>query len=190
MFYFKKSFTTLVKLFFIALSIPTLCSAAIFNEDTGHYYEIVSSGESGAWINAEFNARALGGNLVTINDKEEEAWLRSTFGTDEKFWIGYTDAVTEGTWEWSSGETSSYSDWQAGEPNNSSTGGLDFGEDFAVLNWYSEGKWNDWTILRPDRATIGRFDGIAEFPVPIPTALLLFGSALLSLLGIRRRGKM
>ncbi len=188
MFYFINDFVHSVLVVFLFLGVPGICTAAIFNEDTGHYYEIVSSGESGAWINAEYNARALGGNLVTINNKKEEEWLRSTFGSD-KYWIGFTDVRTEGTWEWSSGEGVTYENWAAGEPNNlPSSGALDFGEDFAVLNWNSTtGGWNDWTILRPDRETIGRFDGIAEFPVPIPAAFLLFGSALVGLLGVKGR---
>jgi hypothetical protein len=186
---FFKSLTNPVQLILILLGMPVLCTAAIFNEDTGHFYEIVSSGESGAWINAEFNARALGGNLVTINDKKEEDWLRSTFGTD-KYWIGFTDAGTEGKWEWTSGETVTYTNWRVGEPNNSSTtGATDFGEDFAVLNWGLTGEWNDWTILRPDRVRIGSFEGIAEFPVPIPASLFLFGSALISLIRVKRHGQ-
>ena len=34
------------------------------------------------WAAAQANAKALGGNLVTINDAAENAWLVNTFRSD------------------------------------------------------------------------------------------------------------
>ncbi len=54
-----------------------------------------------------------GGNLVTIDDAAENAWLLSTFaqGTSDGIWIGYNDATTEGTYVWESGEVTGYNNF-------------------------------------------------------------------------------
>ena len=65
--------------------------------------------EGPTWQEAEANAVALGGHLVTINDAEENEWINNTFGRYATFdnglglMIGYTDQVEEGSWEWASG---------------------------------------------------------------------------------------
>ena len=33
--------------------------------------------------------------------------------------IGYTDELVEGSWGWTDGATSTYTNWSSGEPNNS-----------------------------------------------------------------------
>lgn len=153
----------------------------------GHCYELVSSGENGSWANAELAANALGGNLVTINDAAEEAWLRSAFSTRTRFWIGFTDEAVEGTWAWSSGEAVSYTNWDDGEANNmASSDGT--GEDYAVLNWNpNDGGWNDWHHLRPDYGS-SNLQGIAEYAcaVPAPGAFILAGLGS-GLVGYMRR---
>jgi hypothetical protein len=160
---------------------------SVFNSTTGHWYELVSSGTNGAWSNAENNALALGGHLVTINDEAEETWLRATFGSDIRYWIGFTDSAVEGTWVWASGEAVTYTNWAPGEPNDSMPPPI--GEDFAVLNWDSStGAWNDWDHQRPDYYYI---QGIAEV-IPEPTTFVVW--SLLASLGIaagwcRRRRK-
>jgi hypothetical protein len=165
--------------------------AAIYNPATGNWYDLVSSGADGSWANAEGNAVSLGGHLVTINDVAEEGWLRSTFGQTTRFWIGFTDTATEGTWVWSSGESVSYVNWDSGEPNNATPPAI--GEDYAVLNWNSSnGAWNDWDHQRSDYRSI---DGIAEFSrnpnIPEPSTCVIW--ALLTAVGMttrrrRRRG--
>ncbi|MFM7440503.1 MAG: Calx-beta domain-containing protein, partial [Snowella sp.] len=89
------------------------------------------------WTDAQAQAQSMGGNLVTINDATENQFLVNTFG-GEWFWIGYTDQAEEGLWQWISGESSSYTNWWIGEPNNA------YGdEDYAVTNWGHLGIWND-----------------------------------------------
>ncbi len=164
--------------------------ALIYNPSTGNSYALVDSGQSGAWVNAEANAVALGGHLVTINDALEEAWLRETFGRDIRLWIGFNDAAAEGAWVWSSGQTPGYSNWNEGEPNNSTE--PEYGEDYAVLNWnYDTGAWNDWDHMRGDYQHI---QGIAEIPggdgVPDGGATAgLLGLGFLALAGLKRARK-
>jgi hypothetical protein len=181
----KKIFLTICSVAFLLGMLNIAQGAPIYNPGTGHWYDIVSSGANGAWINAELNAQAMGGHLVTINDAAEEAWLRAIFGEQTRYWIGFNDAAVEGTWVWSSGEPVTYVNWWAGEPNNMpSTDGT--GEDYAVLNWGASGEWNDWNHTRPD---YGRpyLDGIAEV-IPAPGAILL-GSIGLGFVGWLRRRK-
>jgi hypothetical protein len=59
-----------------------------------------------------------GRNLVTINDAAENQFLVNAFGGNELFWIGFTDAVQEGNWQWINGEPVTYTNWASGEPNN------------------------------------------------------------------------
>ncbi len=90
-----------------------------------------------SWLDAQSQAQALGGNLVTINDIEEQQWINQTFGTRLRgFWLGLTDKDEEGNWKWISSEPVTYKNWYPGEPNNG--GG---NEDYA-LTWHG-GSWND-----------------------------------------------
>jgi hypothetical protein len=97
----------------------------------GHLYMLTSAPKS--WDAAQREARRLGGNLVTVNDALESAWLVKTFAPSyagkraEVLWIGLTDRVTEGIWKWVSGEPVTFTNWGGIEPNNF----LD--EDYALL---------------------------------------------------------
>jgi Ca2+-binding RTX toxin-like protein len=92
----------------------------------------------GTWEQAQAQAQSLGGNLVTINNVDEQNWLVSTFGGTERLWTGLTDKVTEGQFKWASGETSTYTNWFPGEPNNAGD------EDYVGMNFGGAGKWNDY----------------------------------------------
>ena len=62
------------------------------NPATGHSYaQIVDL----TFDLAEADALALGGHLVTINDRAEQDWLSATF-TQSNLLIGLTDRATEG----------------------------------------------------------------------------------------------
>ena len=91
--------------------------------------------EGPTWEEAEANAVALGGHLVTINDAEENEWVYNTFGTGK--WIGLSDKENEGTFKWSSGEDFTFASWAPGEPTNS--GDI---QDYVWIQ-YEPGLWDD-----------------------------------------------
>ncbi|MFX0185840.1 MAG: C-type lectin domain-containing protein [Candidatus Hodarchaeota archaeon] len=100
----------------------------------GHVYQVITSSKT--WIEAKVDCEAQGGYLVTITNKEENDFLRNLIEPDTG-WIGLTDERTEGDWQWVTGETVTYLNWDPGpeEPN----GGTN--ENYAQM--YGEGVWND-----------------------------------------------
>jgi len=109
--------------------------------DVEHYggdpYMFCDSTKS--WSSAESYCDGYDYHFVTIDDATEDAWLDTTADSysTQKWWIGYNDVSTEGTWVWSDGSSSSYTNWHSGEPNNSGN------EDCGQLNRYTDGSWND-----------------------------------------------
>ncbi len=96
---------------------------------------------STTWPLAEAFAQQFGGHLVSINSQAEQDFVWQNFGNlggvDRRIWIGFSDAASEGAWAWSDGSKASFTNWNAGEPNNS--GGV---EHYAELLG-SSGRWND-----------------------------------------------
>ena len=138
----------------------------------GKEYLLVSPN---SWSGAQAEAVTLGGNLVTLDDAAEDAWV---FGAFESYWgtgqyggwIGYNDTASEGVFSWVSGESSSYTNWNIGEPNQA-------GDEDGVHYW-PNGAWNDLNVDN-------RLYGIVERPIRngVPE-----GGAGLALLGIALGG--
>jgi Leucine-rich repeat (LRR) protein len=109
------------------------------NPGTGNYYALTAPM---SWMAAEACAQALGGHLATLNNWEEESWIKDVFGRDEQFWIGFYvfgREFHEDNFIWSSGDPVTYTNWAAGEPN-----GHRGWEDVAVMNYdYDTDYWND-----------------------------------------------
>lgn len=106
------------------------------NPANGNRYRAV---DVPTWHAGQAEAARRGAHLVAIDDATEQEWLVSAFGGVEPFWIGLTDAGTEGRWRWADGTPVSYTNWAADEPNNM----YDQGEHYGVMNWRAPGKWND-----------------------------------------------
>jgi hypothetical protein len=94
---------------------------------------LVCAAVKATWAAAAKACADRGGQLVTVSSAEENAFLVGLGVADA--WIGFTDAVTEGTFVWSSGE-STYLNWGAMQPDNA--GGS---ENCAVF--LADGTWND-----------------------------------------------
>ena len=125
-----------------------------------------------SWTQAENEAKRLGGNLVTINDSTENSWLTNKFEDGlQRFYIGLNDKKENQAYEWSSGQSSSYTNWfPYGEPNGT------FSADVVELvpneaQGRFKGGWNDlpdnsWDVF----GSWNSISGIAEIPLtPTPT---------------------
>ena len=91
----------------------------------GHQYALTNS--YGSWQDCENEAVAMGGNLVAINDVEENNWLLGVpefraahmrnypdpcqLASYNVIWIGHYWDYTEEEWLWSSGESVTYTNY-------------------------------------------------------------------------------
>jgi serine/threonine protein kinase len=130
----------------------------IFNPGNGHEYRLTTGYYWGVsdtaartrpdWFDAEDEAVAAGGHLVTINDEAENNWLVSLFDPGAPtfnawgahLWIGLSDFGSEGSFYWISGETANFTNWDDVQPDNAHEGG----EDSVHTNHDGGlGLWND-----------------------------------------------
>jgi hypothetical protein len=185
-------------------------------EDGGnsHFYGFVLDPDEISWHQAKDAAAGSfflwsRGHLVTTTSAAEDDFLRLTFqdligdpvvGTPAGTyaWIGLTDEVQEGRYEWVTGELFGYSNWAPGEPNNHPPDPP--GEDYTHY-WrrdFGSGplwSWNDATndprlrdpILIGYRAYLVEFDGPFTHAVPEPSSLALSVFGALAMLSYVRR---
>lgn len=106
---------------------------AVRSDVTGNYYFLTPARD---WSGAQAFAQSAGGNLVTINNQDEQNWLFQRYKS--YVWIGLSDHIQEGVWRWVSGEPVTYSNWLPNQPDN-----WDGIEDFVQLNLTGDGRWND-----------------------------------------------
>ncbi|XP_028282787.1 C-type lectin domain family 4 member M-like [Parambassis ranga] len=99
------------------------------------YYYISSDTKS--WQDSKADCVQKGADLVIINSKEEQNFLRKF---QKRVWIGLKE--TEGVWKWVDGTQLSRSFWMPGEPNNHEDKDEDCGE---ITNYDQENSWNDAT---------------------------------------------
>jgi hypothetical protein len=109
---------------------PALTGFTSQTNYNGHSY--YRSTGSMTWTAAKVACENMGGHLVTISNAAENNFV---FNTWPSGWIGFTDEVVEGQWRWVTGEPVTYTNWNAGEPNNSGN------EDYA--QFVNGGRWND-----------------------------------------------
>ncbi|XP_034501395.1 C-type lectin domain family 4 member E isoform X4 [Ailuropoda melanoleuca] len=95
-----------------------------------------------SWTSSLKNCSDMGAHLVVINTQEEQEFLFFAKPKRREFYIGLTDQVTEGQWQWVDGTpfSESLSFWDVGEPNNIVTV-----EDCATIRDSSNPRknWND-----------------------------------------------
>jgi hypothetical protein len=139
----KKGVAYLFLIFFLlVIFIPLKGYAQVLNPANGHYYELVTPAAGAPdWNQAMAAAAAMtfngvAGHLATITSAQENAFIISQWPALDAH-IGGTDAAVEGTFQWITGETWLYTNWNAGEPNDAG-GNEDCLEIFAPV-----GLWND-----------------------------------------------
>lgn len=166
-----------------AYAVPIQWSSADGGND--HYYDVVSTTPQ-SWEASVADAAAttylgMTGHMVTITSAEENTFvfdLMQSIG--HVSFLGGSDSVTEGLWQWVTGETWDYENWSPGEPNNC-CGGEDY------LSFLGNGTWYDIQGLNQGNGYIiefGTFGGPVN--VPEPHSLLLFLAALLGIYARRR----
>ena len=116
------------------------------------------------WDDANTQANAEGGHLVTITSAAENQFVYNLVAGDDRYWTveptkngegpwlgGYQPSGSPepaGGWTWVTGEPFSYTNWHAGEPNNG--GGLGYVEDNLVFFGPMTLKSPAWNDCRSD----------------------------------------
>ena len=116
----------------------------------GHTYFLLTTN---TWTGSQDEAVSLGGNLVTINDQEEQNFVYTTFAFEpaKYLWIGLNDAASNGDYTWISGEPVTYTNWAGGEPTNGT------GEDYVYISAPVDPRpeqWNDIDNSSPLNAVV------------------------------------
>jgi len=162
-------------------------SGPILNPATGHTYYLL---ENSNWTDAQSQALSLGGNLATVNDAAENAWISQTFtnfgGVQRNLWIGLNAAGFDGTnpsnYSWIDGSSSNYRNWAPSQPGFTGNPANQYTYIIPGGNANS-GQWNNV----PNQTTAGyQFNpaipnyGVAEVvPEPSTYALGLLGTLVI-----------
>lgn len=112
---------------------PGPCSGYSYFDDTGHYYKHYVF-ERKVFADAQADCEDDGGYLATVTSSNEADFLANLgWLQDIEATIGLSDQDLDGSFEWVTGETFSFSAWASTEP--------DGGEKCVLM--YSNGNWHD-----------------------------------------------
>lgn len=119
-----------------------------------HWYKLHT--DRVPWLVAKDRCEQMGGYLACITSRREHEFVTGLV-KGRAAWIGGTDAQSEGTWRWLTGEPFEFQAWLPNEPNDT------YGREDALAYGNLEGGlvtgWNDWL---PD----GRIAFVCEWPDP------------------------
>ena len=181
-----------------AFAVPT--DGLVFELD-GHFYAWLDrdltwpdANSAAVSYSTVHNATLLDDwHLATITSQVENDFLAATvmglpgawmgpIGT-QRAWMGLFNEHGANTFEWVTGEATTYTNWFPGEPNNPTGTVGTFGR-------YPNGQWND-EFDTPDNGGFGLLALLVEHePVgatPEPATTLLLGAGLALLVGMARR---
>jgi hypothetical protein len=99
------------------------------NPANGHTYLKTPFNQS--WKQSSAWAQSVQGHLVTLDDALEFQFLKDNFSFPaSQYWIGLTDEVEEGVFEWVTGEPVTYVNWAPSQPDDNCFGSS---EDFVTM---------------------------------------------------------
>lgn len=111
----------------------------------GHCY-FLAQGQGTSWQGMSDACTAAGAHLATITSAEEQAFVEPLVTGSDR-WIGLSRQNSEPWGDWVTGEPYSYTNWNNGEPNESSTS--------CARVRASDGRW-------ADRACNNSYGGLCE----------------------------
>jgi hypothetical protein len=116
------------------------------------------------WMAARAQALSMGGDLATIDDANENAFVQAnlTNGGLYKLFIGLNDAAIEGAYAWADGSNSAYRNWRPGQPGGNLT------NDFVVMQPTDSGRW-DVVFANYTQFALVEIRGPIRVPQEIPT---------------------
>ncbi|SDG57082.1 NPCBM/NEW2 domain-containing protein [Marvinbryantia formatexigens] len=95
------------------------------------------------WSLANTFCQTAGGHLATVTSAREKAVIEKLLedAPYSEYWLGATDADWEGGWQWVTGEPFEWTDWDSGQPDNSSY--AEEGENHLEMGRGFGNRWND-----------------------------------------------
>jgi hypothetical protein len=91
------------------------------------------------WASAQLICQNIGADLAVSTSAADDAIFVALAPGIQDAWLAGTDATTEMTWVWITGDPFVYTNWRSGEPND----GNGAGEDCMVLEVDNGGTWDD-----------------------------------------------
>ncbi|XP_077065607.1 uncharacterized protein LOC143718432 [Siphateles boraxobius] len=85
----------------------------IYSHSSFYYF----STEKKSWNESRRFCTEKGADLIIINNREEQDFVKKKISCGTKVWIGLTDSDEEGTWKWVDGSTPTFRFWSSKEPN-------------------------------------------------------------------------
>ena len=107
---------------------------------------MVSSGKD--WNGARAYCQGTsGGDLASIPDQETNEVVSNLLSGSGVYWLGGTDAASEGAWQWADGTPWGFTNWRSGQPDNED------GQHYLVTYnglWADAalGSWGRWFICQ------------------------------------------
>ena len=136
------------------ITVSPTSPTVVYSSVTGNFYEKSTTDKNFAAAKADAESRSINGAsgyLATVTSTAEFDYIKSKAGLSTGIWLGASDNPVEGEWRWVGGPENGqqfwqggaggsvvdgmWSDWNPGEPNNSSN------EDYLQIT--TGGKLND-----------------------------------------------
>ena len=119
-------------------------SAKIRNPDNDHGYQRIDTPMT--WSNAKAHCESLGAYLSTLTSQEENDFVYNNLcKVDYVTWLGGTDEVVEGDWQWITGEPWEYTNWYPGQPDDCWAG-----QDYLIFWFIHPNSWDDTGLPNDD----------------------------------------